>query len=310
MRRIRAGQAAVTGRGRLRAAASAPNNACTMVAPGSVSARRAALPALLAPVAVALGVLAMQGAVRALAGRGVEMRTTLFLCELLLVLPGLLLVWLVRAPVAGALALRPLSPGTAGLSLACGMTLWGASLGLFALQYALWPPPEGYLEAFRQLHAALRPSGAADALFSITTIALVPALCEEALFRGVVWSALRAALRAGPALALQAVLFALIHIDTTAEGGLVAYRVPFAFGVGLALGLLRMRTGSLASPALAHGLLNAVTFLVVLLAEDPARESDPGALAGASLLVAGALGTALLLRVMRREEPVAPPLPG
>ena len=277
-----------------------------MVGDGSVRARRAALPAPLAPVAVLLGVLAMRAGLLALSGLGLGLRPTLVLCELLLVVPGLAFVALMRAPLGEALAPRPLPGRTVILSLAAGLALWGASLGLFSLQYLAWPPPDGYLEAFRQLHDALRPKGPADALLSITAIALVPAVCEEALFRGIVFGSLAAVLGAAGATFLQALLFALIHIDLTPGGPPVAYRVPFAFGVGLALGALRLRTGSLAAPALSHALLNTVTFLVVLLAADPARETDPGPVAGLTLLIIGTAATLLLLRALPRA-PATPP---
>lgn len=281
-----------------------------MVADGSVRVRRAALPASLAPVAVLLGVAAMRVGLGAMAGLGLELRATLLVAELLLVVPGLALVALVGAPLAAALAPRPLPGRAVFLSLLAGMTLWAASLGLFALQYLVWPPPAGYLEAFQQLHAALRPSGAADAALSITAIALVPALCEEALFRGIVLGSLRAVARTSYAIGLQAFLFALIHIDLAAGGPPVAYRVPFAFVVGLALGALRLRTGSLAAPALSHALLNAITFTVVLLADDPARETDPGPVLGLSLLVGGSAATLLLLRAVPRTSPPSPPAAG
>jgi membrane protease YdiL (CAAX protease family) len=277
-----------------------------MVGDGSVRARRAALPAPLAPVSVLLGVLAMRAGLLALSGLGLGLRPTLVLCELFLVVPGLAFVALVRAPLGEALAPRPLPGRTVVLSLAAGLTLWGASLGLFSLQYLAWPPPDGYLEAFRQLHDALRPKGPADALLSITAIALVPAVCEEALFRGIVFGSLSAVLGAAGATLLQAVLFALIHIDLTPGGPPVAYRVPFAFGVGLALGALRLRTGSLAAPALSHALLNTVTFLVVLLAADPAREADPGPVVGLTLLMVGTAATLLLLRALPRAPATLP----
>ena len=149
-----------------------------MVADGSVRARRAALPAPLAPVAVLLGVLAMRAGFGALTGLGLGLRPTLVLCELLLVLPGLALVALVRAPLRRALALLPLPGRAVFLSLAAGLTLWGASLGLFSLQYVVWPPPDGYLEAFRQLHDALRPKGPADAFLSMH---LLQRACEVQL---------------------------------------------------------------------------------------------------------------------------------
>jgi membrane protease YdiL (CAAX protease family) len=274
-----------------------------MVVPGSVRARRLALPASLAPVAVLLGVASMRLGLGALAGLGLGLRQTLVISELLLVVPALAMLTLFKVPLVEGLALRPIPPRSVALALLAGITLWGASLGLFALQYLVWPPPDGYLELFRQLHDALRPTGPIDALVSITAIALVPALCEETLFRGAVTGSLRAALPPAAALGLQAFLFAIIHIDVAPGGPPVAYRVPFAFAVGLALGVLRLRTGSLTAPALAHGLLNTITFLVVLLAEDPARETDPGPVLGLSLFLAGTAGTLLLIRALPRSRP-------
>jgi membrane protease YdiL (CAAX protease family) len=271
-----------------------------MVAEGSVRARRAGLPAPLAPVAVLLGVVAMRAGLPAAMGLGLGLRPTLLLAELLLVVPGVALLALVRAPLAEALGLRPLRGGAVVLCLIAGVTLWTASLGLFALQYLVWPPPPGYIEAFRQLHAALRPTSVADALLSVAAIAVVPALCEEALFRGIVLGALRPAARPSLAVAVQAFLFALIHLDATAAGPPVMYRVPFTFAVGLALGVLRLRTGSLAGPALAHALLNTITFLVVLFSGDPAHDTDPGPILGMSLLAFGSVATLLLVRALPR----------
>jgi membrane protease YdiL (CAAX protease family) len=269
-----------------------------MVAPGSFPDRRAGLPAPLAPLAVLLGVALMRAGVAPAMDLGLGLRPTLLVSELLLVVPGLALLALARAPLAEALALRPLPARTLLLSLVGGVTLWAASLGLFAVQYVLWPPPEGYLEAFRQLHAALRPSNVADALLSIAAIAVAPALCEESLFRGIVLGALRPAMGQVLAVAAQACLFALIHLDATAAGPPVMYRVPFAFAVGLGLGALRLRAGSLLGPAVSHALLNTITFLAVLFASDPADATDPGPVLGVSLLVGGSLATFLVLRAV------------
>jgi membrane protease YdiL (CAAX protease family) len=282
----------------LRPAVGATNNACAMVAPGSFRARRAGLPAPLAPLAVLLGVAFMRAGIAPAMGLGLGLRPTLLVSELLLVLPGLALLALFRAPLAEALAARPLPARTALLSLTAGVTLWAASLGLFAVQYVLWPPPADYLEAFRQLHAALRPASVADALFSIAAIAVGPALCEEALFRGIVLGALRPAMGPALAVAMQAGLFALIHLDATAAGPPVMYRVPFAFAVGLGLGVLRLRAGSLLGPSLAHALLNTITFLAVLFSSDPADATDPGPVLGVSLLVGGSIATFLVLRAV------------
>jgi membrane protease YdiL (CAAX protease family) len=284
-----------------------------MVAPGSARARRTGLPALLAPVAVVLGVLAMRAGLGATTGTGLGLRSMLLLSELLLVVPGVALLALARAPLAEALALRPLRGLPLVLCLAAGVTLWVGSLGLFSVQYAVWPPPEGYLESFRQLHAALRPASVADALLSIAAIAVVPALCEEALFRGIVLASLLPAMGQALAVVTQAFLFGLIHLDATAGGPPVMYRVPFTFAVGIALGALRLRARSLAGPSLAHALLNTITFLAVLFSDDPAGETDPGPALGLSLLIAGSLATAWILRALRRTDSdptIDSPVPG
>jgi membrane protease YdiL (CAAX protease family) len=273
-----------------------------MVAPGSVRAPRTGLPALLAPVAVLLGVAAMRSGVGPATSLGLGLRPTLLVSELLLVVPGLALLALVRAPFAEALAVRALRGQAVLLCLVAGVTLWAASLGLFAVQYLVWPPPPGYLEAFQQLHAALRPASAADALLSIAAIAVAPALCEETLFRGIVLGALVPAMGRPLAVAAQAGLFALIHLDSTAAGPPVMYRVPFAFAVGIGLGVLRLRAGSLAGSSLAHALLNTITFLAVLFSSDPAGDTDPGPVLGVSLLVGGALATVLVLRALGRDD--------
>lgn len=273
-----------------------------MVVLGSGPARRAGLPAALAPVAVLLGVAAMHAGLLAglQSGLGLGLRPMLVVSELLLVVPGLAMLALARAPIRRALGLEPLDGRVVLVSLAAGAALWAASLGLFALQYLVWPPPEGYLEAFRQLHAALRPKNVADAVLSIAAIAVVPALCEEMLFRGIVLGALRPAMGAALAVVAQAVLFALIHLDATAGGPPVMYRVPFTFAVGIALGALRLRAGSLVAPSLAHALLNTITFLAVLFSGDPAAETDPGPLLGLALLAGGSAATVILLRVLGR----------
>jgi len=273
-----------------------------MVAPGSAHARRAGLPAPAAPVAVLLGVVAMRAGLGAAMGLGLGLRPMLLVSELLLALPGLALLALARAPLAEALGLRPLRGRPLVLCLAAGITLWVGSLGLFSVQYAAWPPPEGYLDSFRQLHAALRPANVADALLSIGAIAVVPALCEETLFRGVVLASLRPAMPEWLAVLTQAFLFGLIHLDTTAGGPPILYRVPFTFAVGIALGLLRLRARSLAGPAVAHALLNTTTFLAVLFSNDPAGDTDPGAAVGLALLLAGSLATAFILRALGRAD--------
>ena len=81
---------------------------------------------------------------------------------------------------------------------------------------------------------------------------------EEVLFRGVlpaVWGEKLGAVRAAAA---SAALFALLHLGSALGGSVSAAAVQTlcAFGAGLLFAAVRMKTGSIALPLLAHALIN------------------------------------------------------
>jgi membrane protease YdiL (CAAX protease family) len=252
------------------------------------SAASPSLPLLASLPAVVVGAVAMLATMAATAPHG--LRTTLVASELALVAPALLAAALARVPWRDGLGLRPPGGRAAALSLGVGAALWAASLGLFSLQSVVWPLPPEYLEAFRRLHAALRPSGPLDAALSVAAIALAPALCEELLFRGLVLPSLQRRLPDAAAVGLSAVLFGAVHLDL--------YRFLFAVAVGVGLALLRLRTGSVIAPFLAHGLLNTLTFAAVQVMDESQAASDPAPAMGALLLLGGTGAAALIMRAL------------
>jgi membrane protease YdiL (CAAX protease family) len=173
------------------------------------------------------------------------------------------------------------------------------SYGLLELQNAVWPPSPDYLERFRRLFEALRPAGPLDWAFSLAAIAVAPAVAEEVLNRGIILPSFRRPLGDGGAVAASALFFGLMHLD--------AYRLPFTFMMGLALGALRVRTGSLVPGLLAHATVNALTFTAAPFVDDPAQTlPDPRPLLGAAVLLAGG---ALSVRLISRFPltPTRPP---
>jgi len=244
----------------------------------------------MAPVVVVAGMAAM-----VLVGRPafvLGLRPALLLSELALVVPGLIALAAFGVPLRAGLALFPIASRTALFVAACAAALWVASLGLFELQYALWAPPPGYLEAFQRLHEALRPRNAADALVSIVAIGVAPAVCEELVLRGIVLTAFLPAFGSTGAIVTSAALFALIHLDP--------YRSAFTFALGLALGALRVRTGSLLAPILAHALVNTITFAAAPFTDDPAAGLPaPQPLLGLALFTFGSAFTLLFMRHTR-----------
>jgi membrane protease YdiL (CAAX protease family) len=225
-------------------------------------------------------------------GRLVPLRLAIVVGSMMLALPSLAALLAHRVPPAAGLGLRPISRRAVLLAVALGLGLWVASLGLLELQYALWPPPEGYLEAFRRLHEALRPASPLDALWSAVAIAASPAVFEEITVRGVLLPALRPSMGGTFAVVGSAVVFALMHAD--------AYRFAFTFAVGLALGAVRLRTGALWPSILAHGTLNTLTFAAAPWLDDPTQPlPDPRPWLGGGLLLVGAAAAYLAFRALR-----------
>jgi len=256
------------------------------------------------PVVVVLGWMAMLATGIAVGGQG--LRPLLLASELSLAVPGLLSLVLFRIPVLAALSLRPVDRRTTFLSLGAGACFWAASLGIFELQYAIWRPPLGYLESFRHLHDALAPADPFDAVLSVTAIALAPAFFEELLFRGIVLPSFAPARWPAAAVIGSALLFGLIHLDPSTPGAAALYRVPFAFVVGIGLGLLRVGTGTLLPSILAHALLNTMTFVAAPFTDDPAQGMPPARpLLGALLLVGGGLVAGVLLSRLRGVDSAA-----
>ncbi len=92
-------------------------------------------------------------------------------------------------------------------------------------------------------------------LLAILLMAVIPAICEELLFRGVILQGLRSRFGDWASIALSALMFALMH------GNLQQFVYPFILG-GI-MGWLMLRTGSLVSSILVHFINN---FLVVTFA--------------------------------------------
>lgn len=151
--------------------------------------------------------------------------------------------------------------------------------------------------------ALLAAGSAGQAVFVVCAVAVTPAICEEALFRGWLQGALRRKLHAVPTIVLQAVLFALFHMSPLSI-------VALAF-VGLYLGFLFERCGTLFASMTAHCVYNATIIAVVDLAPSWIA-SDAGLFTlpviGISVVLFALVVFAIEVRSRgRRVTPVEPP---
>jgi membrane protease YdiL (CAAX protease family) len=153
-------------------------------------------------------------------------------------------------------------PGPAGWDIALGLAAGGV---IVAASWAAvrWTPSGRRLADLlaRTLHG-LPAWGALP-------LALAAGVAEEAAFRGCLWTLVDAA--AGPEAAwiLTSLAFGLAH--GMFRPGLRTWSL-FALGTGIALGGLRMGTGAILAPVVAHALVDAVNLPLVQRA---GRAADP-----------------------------------
>lgn len=149
----------------------------------------------------------------------------------------------VDATVFGCTRARPLD-----LAFALGVfvALVPAYIGIGALNAKL--NDELGLERHQRLVSALLTEGRIDPWAVLLIVAVVP-VCEELLFRGVFQTALASVLRPWAAIAASATLFALAHDPQS--WALIA-------AVGVGLGIVRHRTGSVLASTFFHATFNAV----------------------------------------------------
>ena len=101
-----------------------------------------------------------------------------------------------------------------------------------------------------------------NALALALTVAVIPPVVEELIFRGLLLERWAAAWRVGTAVIVQAIFFGILHVD------------PIGAGVfGLVLALVYLRSRSLWPPIVMHALNNGLVLLVVLTAGDAAQET-------------------------------------
>ena len=145
-------------------------------------------------------------------------------------IPAALLFATAALSVAFAAGWRPGRPTPGALTVGAGAG------GVLVLAWLLAHAP----------HPTLQGPGVGALAVWTPAVALV-VLAEEALLRGAVFDAVSEWNGAAAALAVTSVVFALLHLPLYGVQAL-----PIDLGVGVFLGGLRVMTGGVAAPAVAH----------------------------------------------------------
>jgi sodium transport system permease protein len=195
-------------------------------------------------------------------------------------------------PVRQVLGLRrPRARALLG-SVLIGLSAWlvlGVLIGWIA------PAPDELVEKLRKIIA---PSDGSRGLpVTIFLMAITPAICEEALFRGAILRGFSSRFSPLASAVLTGILFGLYHVD-------VARLIPTA-ALGIILSLAALRSGSIIPAMVIHLLNNASLILITHLGIEKAithlgRPAEVG-------LFVGALTILLLGATLVRQAGTPPP---
>lgn len=141
------------------------------------------------------------------------------------------------------------------------------AMAILVMQTMIWleqAMPSGPGSSMDAVGAAAR----VDPWFIVGVIAIAPAICEELVFRGYIFSGLSRDARnmVGP-IVLTALLFGLMHFSP-------ANRIIVTGIAGLALTWVRWRTGSLLIPMLLHATYNGLIVSMAAFPDVNARVSE------------------------------------
>ena len=137
-------------------------------------------------------------------------------------------------------------------ALLAGACSW---LAIGGIVMRIAPPPDTLVKALERL--LMLGDQPMPLWVVILAVAVTPAVCEELFFRGVVLSGLRS-LGKWPAVTISALLFALAHASI--------YRLLPTLALGIMLGYLVWKTGSIVTSMILHALNNGV---IAALSQQP-----------------------------------------
>jgi membrane protease YdiL (CAAX protease family) len=141
-----------------------------------------------------------------------------------------------------------------------------------------WPIPQEQFEFYRQNLAA---GSVREFLLLLLVAAIVPGVCEELAFRGLIHTGLRRSFGTNHAIIWGGAMFALLHLNPWNFIGLWSF--------GALLGYLRERTGSILPSIAAHIVNNSLALAMFAMQRPEDWETPPEFLPWYVVVPAGGL---------------------
>lgn len=200
---------------------------------------------------------------------------------------------------ARAYRLVPVAPSVALFAVLASVALVPAAELIELGVEKLLPVPSFLEEVFRDL---LHAEGAPDWAMTLLTVAVVPGIGEEVLFRGAILSSVARRFTPYRAVFASALLFGIMHMNP--------WQFTGALVLGMIYGLMAWWTGSIVPSVLAHAVNNTCFIVLANLFGGEPQPLTPAERAIA-VTVATTISVLCLLAIRarrRREELPAPPM--
>ncbi|HIA18229.1 MAG TPA: CPBP family intramembrane metalloprotease [Planctomycetes bacterium] len=178
-----------------------------------------------------------------------------------MLLPTLLLAFFFTRQPTKTFLVRSTSAWSCLLAILLAVCLHPLAMQLQNLIQWIYPINSGTAEALQPISKLIADT---PWYYVILVIAVVPAICEELVFRGFLLSGFRRLGKAWSAIALSSLFFAIIH-------GILQQSLN-AFAIGLVIGYIAVKTGSLLPCILYHLTHNTITLFYSRL--DSAGNTD------------------------------------
>lgn len=142
--------------------------------------------------------------------------------------------------------------------------LVGSSTWPFVFEMISWLQEQGIIgidpDKMKQAQALLEGWKGLSLPLLIVVLGILPAICEEAFFRGFLFSGLRQHLSAGRTVFVTAIAFGLFHVILA--GGAAPERLLPSTLMGVLLGWISVRTGSVLPGILLHATHNSLLMAI------------------------------------------------
>lgn len=184
---------------------------------------------------------------------------------LLIFSPCIIFLYFWKYDIKEILRIRGFSIGTILIAILLGLSGMVVTMQVSALQNVFFPFPSAEKVLGPLLDVLKSKNGLLDFIIKFSMIALLPALCEETLFRGVLQSTLEKHLKNKlHAIVFTAIVFGAFHMSP--------YRFIPTMIIGLYLGYLAQRSKSIFPGMLVHAINNGLVYIAIYFMP----ENDPG----------------------------------